>query len=199
MALPRRGAAGIGGRRRRLGAHRLPGRRLRRYPWVAELREFTARAHRTGARLVGICFGHQIIHTALGGEVGRAAGGWGLGIYPVAAERAFAGWSPGEPLALLSVHRDQVLTPAPGLVRLAGGAFCPNYLFAGPGVVTVQGHPEFDHDFFSALLPRVSEKAGDAAARQGRQALSAVHHHDAFATLLREFARGREILAKEAS
>src|SRR4051812_19978251 len=45
-------------------------------PWIPKLATFL-RAARGKARLVGICFGHQIMAEALGGRAEKSAKGWG--------------------------------------------------------------------------------------------------------------------------
>src|SRR5690349_14343646 len=53
-------------------------------PWIAELATFIKRV-KGRAKLVGICFGHQIMAEALGGHVEKADKGWGVGLhnYPI--------------------------------------------------------------------------------------------------------------------
>src|SRR6478672_8826869 len=48
-------------------------------PWIEPLEEFIRGA--TGSRLVGICFGHQIMAEALGGHVEKSDKGWGAGLH----------------------------------------------------------------------------------------------------------------------
>ncbi len=49
-------------------------------PWIGELAAFL-RTARGRTKLVGICFGHQIMAQAFGGAVEKAAQGWGLGLH----------------------------------------------------------------------------------------------------------------------
>ena len=46
-------------------------------PWVVRLREKVSALLAERQKLVGICFGHQIIGFCLGAQVGRAPAGWG--------------------------------------------------------------------------------------------------------------------------
>jgi len=158
--------------------------------WVPPLQRLVRRIEAAGQPLIGVCFGHQLVHAALGGEVARAGGGWGLGVYDVRLEAPLAGQSAGSPLRLLAVHQDQVMRPAPGFRRLAGGGFCPWYASQRGALLTVQGHPEFDREFFHALLPRVRAKAGDAAVERALAALPPDDDTPAFRRLMREWLRG---------
>ena len=47
--------------------------------WIHRLREYVVELHETRTRLVGICFGHQIVATALGGNT--EAVGWAVGVH----------------------------------------------------------------------------------------------------------------------
>ena len=48
--------------------------------WITRLISFVRQVHAAKVPLVGFCFGHHIIATALGGKVERSTQGWGLGI-----------------------------------------------------------------------------------------------------------------------
>ena len=48
-------------------------------PWMRTLKEWIGFAAENKVPMIGICFGHQIIADALGGDVRKSEKGWGLG------------------------------------------------------------------------------------------------------------------------
>lgn len=53
-------------------------------PWIVKLVEFTAKALATNRiRIVGVCFGHQIVGRALGAKVGKSDKGWEVAVTEV--------------------------------------------------------------------------------------------------------------------
>lgn len=53
-------------------------------PWINKLVEFTQEVYaQDRVRLIGICFGHQIIARALGVPVGRSDIGWEIAVCDV--------------------------------------------------------------------------------------------------------------------
>ena len=52
--------------------------------WILKLVEFTKQALKDErVRVIGVCFGHQIVGRALGVEVGRSEGGWEVSVTPL--------------------------------------------------------------------------------------------------------------------
>ena len=49
------------------------------HPWIKKLHRFVRDSMESNKKLVGICFGHQLIANALGGTVERRSDGWLLG------------------------------------------------------------------------------------------------------------------------
>ena len=46
-------------------------------PWIKKLVEYTAHAlEQQRVRIIGVCFGHQIVARAMGAKVGRNPDGW---------------------------------------------------------------------------------------------------------------------------
>ena len=157
--------------------------------WVAPLQALVRDIDTRGIPLVGVCFGHQLIHSALGGRTQRSSMGWHLGAYPVRCERAFADRAPGEALSLLAVHQDQVIEPAPDFERLATSDQCPWYASRRGRTLTIQGHPEFDREFFRALMQRVREKAGDDAVDAALSGLPGEDHTPLVRAFMRDWLR----------
>ncbi|PUZ70766.1 hypothetical protein GQ55_2G260700 [Panicum hallii var. hallii] len=52
-------------------------------PWILRLCLLVRELHAMRKRVLGVCFGHQVICRALGGRVGRARGGWDVGVREV--------------------------------------------------------------------------------------------------------------------
>jgi GMP synthase-like glutamine amidotransferase len=114
------------------------------HPFIAPLETFIRDAYASGAPMVGICFGHQIIAQALGGKVEKFPGGWAVG-------RQTYDWQ-GDTVALNAWHQDQVTQRPTGADIVATNDFCENAaLVYGDRVFTVQAHPEFENAFTNRL------------------------------------------------
>jgi len=118
--------------------------------WVVALRDWLAGAAAAGARIAGVCFGHQLVAEALGGKVGRADK-WKVG--PQSTEVEATEWFEGGEVNLNAMHRDVVTELPPGARAIAAGSTSefPAYLVGG-NIVCVQDHPEFNADYVSALI-----------------------------------------------
>ena len=114
------------------------------HAFIAPLERLIREIHAADIPLVGICFGHQIIAQALGGQVEKFRGGWSVG-------RREYDWQ-GRTLALNAWHQDQVVTLPQDAKVLASNDFCAYAALAyGDHVLTVQPHPEFDARFVEGL------------------------------------------------
>lgn len=123
-------------------------------PWIADLMHFIRDSYEAGKKLVGICFGHQILAHALGGHTEKSAKGWGLGRkqFAVTTQKPWMTKPPGS-YELYFVHQDQVLQLPAAAERLAGNDFCPNAMFVMANqVLGVQGHPEFTEPIMQDIL-----------------------------------------------
>src|SRR6266404_1418792 len=86
--------------------------------WIDRLKQFIRDAHQIGKPLVGICFGHQVVASALGGTVERAKHGWTAG--PVKYERPIS----GETQKLLAWHQDEVTIRPPSAAVIGTSPDC---------------------------------------------------------------------------
>lgn len=132
-------------------------------PWIAPLMEFI-RAAKDKA-MVGVCFGHQVMAQALGGEVIKSAKGWGAGLhrYQVVNPQP---WTNGEDrVAIPASHQDQVVAQPPGSVVVAESDFTPFAALAwiDRPAISFQFHPEFSVGYAKALIEKRYDKVNDAA------------------------------------
>lgn len=144
-------------------------------PWIARLSDFLRRAINERRPVIGICFGHQLLAQALGGQVGAAAQGWQVGVkrYRLTAQRSWM--QPALPsFQTLASHQDQVLSLPAGARLLADAADCPIAAFEMPPyALAIQGHPEFGRRYAAARLEQ-------------RRALLGPERHDAALASLTE-------------
>ena len=138
-------------------------------PWIPALADFVRSAHAARWPLIGICFGHQLVARALGGETAAADVGWAVGVHQSRLLRRPA-WITGvaEGFALLSSHKDLVCALPAGAELLATNAVCPNAAFTiGDHTLCLQGHPEFSKPYARALMDFRRELLGEAVYQQG--------------------------------
>ncbi|SFI52814.1 type 1 glutamine amidotransferase [Celeribacter neptunius] len=124
------------------------------HPFIPPLEDLIRAIHGSGRRMLGICFGHQIIAKALGGTVEKFKGGWALGrqAYEIA---------PLGPIHLNAWHQDQVTTLPAGAEVLGGNDFCQNAaLVYDDSILTIQPHPELRPNIIGDYL---AARAGDPA------------------------------------
>jgi GMP synthase-like glutamine amidotransferase len=54
------------------------------FPWILKLLQYTNEIlAQKRVRIIGVCFGHQIVGRALGAPVGRSDGGWETSVLPL--------------------------------------------------------------------------------------------------------------------
>ena len=121
--------------------------------WVRKLEEFVRLLDAERAKLFGICFGHQMIAKALGGEVHVADQGWGVGVHEVTIVE-HQPWMdpPANSYQVINSHQEQITKLPVGATVLASTPHCPVAMFRCGSLVGIQGHPEFPKDYAAALL-----------------------------------------------
>ena len=142
-------------------------------PWIGRLHDYVIALAGRRKKLVGICFGHQLIAQALGGRAEKSDKGWGVGLAASTVYAAKAWMDPAkESFALLMSHQDQVTALPPRAELIAGNDFCAYASFQlGDHILTFQGHPEFTPDYARRRMHDRREIIGEQRYRQGMASL----------------------------
>jgi GMP synthase-like glutamine amidotransferase len=121
-------------------------------PWIAPLMGFIRSADE--AKMIGVCFGHQVMAEALGGHVEKSEKGWGAGLHNYDVVHRTR-WMNGEQtIAIPASHQDQVIVPPPATRVTACSDFTPYAALAWTDrpAISFQFHPEFSPEFAKALI-----------------------------------------------
>lgn len=149
------------------------------YAWMDPLRAFIRAAYAAKTPMMGVCFGHQIMADALGGDVRKSEKGWGLGrhTYGVSRRPAFLGGALPA-LAISCSHQDQVITPPADATVFLASEFTPNagLIYGNGAAISLQPHPEFDDDYTAALAELRRGKAPDAVIDTALASLATASH-----------------------
>lgn len=147
--------------------------------WILTLKKFIQDCDHAKVKLLGICFGHQLIAQALGGQVRRANVGWGVGVKGISVD-SFKSWMHPEqtPCRLLFSHQDQVVILPKSAEVIANSDDCPVQMFSiGEYIFCMQGHPEFSKDYTKMRMQSRQEKLGEKVYKQGLDSLALQTHH----------------------
>lgn len=142
--------------------------------WVADLEAFVRQLHTHKKKVIGICFGHQLIAKALGGKVIRSPNGWGVGLSVNPITQCTTWMSPTlDKINLLVSHGEQVIELPKNTTLLASTEFCPYYMLQiEHHILTVQGHPEFSKGYASDLMNLRRKELSNDCYQQGLQSLN---------------------------
>jgi GMP synthase-like glutamine amidotransferase len=134
-------------------------------PWIAPLKSFLLAA-KGKSKLIGICFGHQLMAEAFGGRVEKSAKGWGVGLQEYQVFERASWMDDSDWVAVPVSHQDQVVERPPSCTVLAGSGFCDMGVLAyrDQPAISFQFHPEFETDYATALIEFRRERLANADA-----------------------------------
>ncbi|KAK1276893.1 hypothetical protein QJS04_geneDACA005748 [Acorus gramineus] len=107
-------------------------------------------------KVLGICFGHQILSRAIGGKTGRATRGWDIGLTSINLLL-----SKFHPLSLFVVecHRDEVLELPPKAEVIGWSEKTGIEAFRyRDHMMGIQGHPEYTKDILLYLIDSLTHR-----------------------------------------
>jgi GMP synthase-like glutamine amidotransferase len=160
-------------------------------PWIPPLMDFL-RFARGKTALVGVCFGHQVMAQAFGGEVRKSEKGWGLGLHTYDVHQAEPWMGEVSRIAIPVSHQDQVVQRPPSARVVASSAFTPNAVLAytDQPAISFQCHPEFTVDYAKALAERRRGQIPDEQVERAKASLDGPNDTDLIAGWLKGFLSG---------
>lgn len=158
-------------------------------PWVGQLLAFIRAVDAARQSLIGLCFGHQAVARALGGQVARHAAGWGLGTAATHWTSARPWMQPAQAVTtLMAAHNEQVTRMPEGAECLGGSDFCPiGSMQIGQHIWTTQYHPEMPRVFMQALLGQLANKLDAATMARAQTSLAQATDAPLFAQWMVQF------------
>jgi GMP synthase (glutamine-hydrolysing) len=163
-----------------------------REPWSVATAQYLLELMKQDVPVLGVCYGHQLLADALGGEVadnpqGRSVGTLELELAPGARDCPLFSVLPERPVVQVS-HKQSVLSLPEGATLLASSPRDPNHAFRiGERTWGVQFHPEFDaavsREYITSRTNIIVTEGSDIEALLG-----GVRESDHGSLLLRRFA-----------
>lgn len=142
-------------------------------PWISKLEDFIRATFQSQAKIIGLCFGHQIMAQAMGGTVEKSNKGYGIGVmdYHLAHPSM-----PGQDISLCAWHQDQVIKQPLNSTLILTSEFCPIAGLAyGEQAISFQPHPEFTRAFVKDMISvRRSDTITEGMADEASESLSKI-------------------------
>ncbi|KAF5813993.1 putative glutamine amidotransferase [Helianthus annuus] len=166
--------------------------------WICKLLVLLNKLDSLNKKVLGICFGHQILARSLGGKVTRAASGWDIGVRTVhfsTSMKTSINLKLPARLSLIECHQDEVRELPPKVEVLASSDKTKVEMFRyGDRIMGVQGHPEYTMDILTHLIDRLLQRGyiEEGNAIKGRASVDE-HEPDreAWKQLCTSFLKGR--------
>ncbi|XP_043714652.1 gamma-glutamyl peptidase 5-like, partial [Telopea speciosissima] len=117
-----------------------------------------------GKKVLGICFGHQVLCQALGGKVERACGGWDLGLRKVNMVEDLPPYGFFDSLqeipstiTIIECHQDEVREVPMGakVIAFSDQTGVEMFIFYHH-ILGIQGHPEYTKNILCSIIDRLA-------------------------------------------
>lgn len=130
--------------------------------WICKLIALLKKLDSMNKKVLGICFGHQILSRALGGKTGRAISGWDIGVTAIhlssSTSTLFSSLNIPTTLSVIECHQDEVRELPPEAEVIAWSEKTGVEMFRyGDHMMGIQGHPEYTKDILIHLIDRLMQ------------------------------------------
>ncbi|KAK4747849.1 hypothetical protein SAY87_014435 [Trapa incisa] len=129
--------------------------------WIQQLVSFVKKVDSMRKKILGVCFGHQILSIAVGGKVGRAKS-WDISLRTVQLSPTLTPISSlnlPSSLSIIECHRDEVkeLPPKAEVIARSNQTGIEMFRY-GNNILGIQGHPEYTKDILLYLIDRLLQR-----------------------------------------
>ena len=141
---------------------------------IHALKEFIKAYDQSKKKLIGVCFGHQIIAEALGGSVRKSPNGWHAGVDSISLNKDDLEYGgQGKKFNLVFSHQDEVERLPENATLIAESVSCPIGMFLIENhIFCTQGHIELDKKFARMIYDFRKEQIGNSKHKHACQTLS---------------------------
>ncbi|KAI4296452.1 hypothetical protein L6164_036408 [Bauhinia variegata] len=131
--------------------------------WIHGLLALLKKLDSMKKKILGICFGHQILGRAVGGKVSRSPTGWDIGVRCVtlssSSTLALSFLKLPSKLSIIECHRDEIRElPAKAEVIAWSEKTGIEMFRYGDHIMGIQGHPEYSEDILLHLIDRLLQR-----------------------------------------
>ncbi|KEI35325.1 glutamine amidotransferase, class I [Francisella sp. W12-1067] len=129
-------------------------------PWISKLKSTIVELYNSSKKIIGVCFGHQILAQALGGRVERATKGFSVGIKNVKILTKKSWMEPFHHyLSLLFYHQDMIVELPTGAELIGTSGYCQIQMFCiSNQIFGIQAHPEMLKTHNYALIKEYQDE-----------------------------------------
>lgn len=137
--------------------------------WISQLKSKVREMDQKKIKLVGICFGHQIIAESLGGKVIKNSLGWEVSVSQIHTSKLGKQLLKQETLFIQEMHKDIVSNiEGTGLQEIAYNDYGIQGMIKDKHIFTLQGHPEYNSTIIDTLLVLRKKIIPDNIYQRGR-------------------------------
>ena len=141
--------------------------------WIKDLEKYIRVLNEQKKFLLGVCFGHQLIAKALGGEVCKAEIGWVTGLQSYTFHHNFP-WlrDLNQDVKLIHSHQDQIIKLPDQATLVASNKNVPIAMYyIDDHIMSIQGHPEFTNEYAYDVVCKRRDIIGEELFKKTEESL----------------------------